>query len=51
MNRDRVHLNGAKVLEHVSHPFIVSLHYAFQTPKKWGFPGRGILRNEFFDMI
>lgn len=22
------------VLEHVSHPFIVSLHYAFQTPKK-----------------
>eukprot|EP00438_Fugacium_kawagutii_P031867 Skav224120 [mRNA] locus=scaffold2427:276419:283722:- [translate_table: standard] len=23
-----------EVLEHVSHPFIVSLHYAFQTPKK-----------------
>ena len=22
------------VLEHVNHPFIVSLHYAFQTPKK-----------------
>lgn len=36
LNRNQVEHTKTErnVLEHVSHPFIVSLHYAFQTPKK-----------------
>mmetsp|Transcript_146114 Transcript_146114/g.207076 ORF Transcript_146114/g.207076 Transcript_146114/m.207076 type:complete len:330 (-) Transcript_146114:107-1096(-) len=36
MNRNQVEHTKTErnVLEHVNHPFIVSLHYAFQTPKK-----------------
>eukprot|EP00930_Biecheleria_cincta_P083759 TRINITY_DN73269_c0_g1_i1.p1 TRINITY_DN73269_c0_g1~~TRINITY_DN73269_c0_g1_i1.p1 ORF type:complete len:346 (-),score=54.02 TRINITY_DN73269_c0_g1_i1:22-1032(-) len=36
MNRNQVEhtTTERRVLEHVSHPFIVHLHYAFQTPKK-----------------
>eukprot|EP00931_Biecheleriopsis_adriatica_P087054 TRINITY_DN61577_c0_g1_i1.p1 TRINITY_DN61577_c0_g1~~TRINITY_DN61577_c0_g1_i1.p1 ORF type:complete len:337 (-),score=76.75 TRINITY_DN61577_c0_g1_i1:65-1075(-) len=36
MNRNQVEHTKTErsVLEHVSHPFIVALHYAFQTPKK-----------------
>lgn len=36
VNRNQVEHTATerRVLEHVSHPFIVPLHYAFQTPKK-----------------
>ena len=40
-----------EVLENVSHPFIVSLHYAFQTPKKSGSPECWQLHSELGSSI